>query len=115
MHKYLLVDGLKSSKSSKMSQSSITMECNVSPFRETMAAAEVSVHQLQLPEHHHQDPPIQLYTQEEWSQVIQEASPNINASINKVRNSIQKKYHNSNAQKLREHLHKQINTLVFKN
>ena len=39
MHKYLLVDGLKSSKSSEMSQSSITMECNVWPFRETMAAA----------------------------------------------------------------------------
>jgi hypothetical protein len=35
---YLLVEGLRSSKSSKISQSSITMECNVRPFMETIAA-----------------------------------------------------------------------------
>lgn len=36
---YLLVDGLRSSRSSKISQSSITIECNVWPFRETIEAA----------------------------------------------------------------------------
>jgi len=36
---YLLVDGLKSSNSSKISHSSMTMESNVCPLKETIAAA----------------------------------------------------------------------------
>lgn len=36
---YLLVDGLRSSKSSRISQSNITIECKVGPLRETIEAA----------------------------------------------------------------------------